>query len=97
MYEKKRIKICFGVVVTAILVAAIFFSLRPRPEPFTDTMTILSAGCGNVGELSDAASIEESTKQKNTDAVLYVPLVAPTVKDGIIELGDWFILISGLR
>ncbi|SDB68501.1 hypothetical protein [Butyrivibrio sp. INlla16] len=38
MYEKKRIKICFGVVVTAILVAAIFLSLRPRPEPFTDTM-----------------------------------------------------------
>ncbi|WP_026659346.1 hypothetical protein [Butyrivibrio sp. AC2005] len=38
MYVKKRITICFGVVVTAILVAAIFFSLRPRPEPFTDTM-----------------------------------------------------------
>ena len=38
MYVKKRIIICFGVVVTAIIVTAIFFSLRPRPEPFTDTM-----------------------------------------------------------
>ncbi|WP_044915972.1 hypothetical protein [Butyrivibrio sp. WCE2006] len=38
MYVKKRITICFGVVVTAIIVTAIFFILRPRSESFTDTM-----------------------------------------------------------
>lgn len=38
MYVKKRIILWFGVVVTAIIVTAIFFSLRPRSESFTDTM-----------------------------------------------------------